>query len=103
MTLSTLLSFARPLTAESVLQSSFYAQSELPKRLAARLRALEALPFIVGTNPHIAKMLNAFRSSFQWLASYPRVGNLDENATFAAQLEALVRNHANDIPTMAKG
>src|ERR1700731_60207 len=60
VTLSTLLSFARPLTAESVLQSSFYAQSELPKRLAARLRALEALPFIVGTNPHIAKMLNAF-------------------------------------------
>jgi len=31
------------------------------------------------------------------------VKNLEENAIFAAQLEALVRDHANDIPTMAKG
>jgi 26S proteasome regulatory subunit T1 len=31
------------------------------------------------------------------------VKNLEENAVFAAQLEALVRDHANDIPTMARG
>jgi 26S proteasome regulatory subunit T1 len=91
------------LTAESVLRSSFYAQSELPKRLAARVRAFEALPFIVGTNPYIAKTLNAFRKGFLWLASYPRVKTLKENAIFVSHLEDLVQTHADDIPTMAKG
>jgi 26S proteasome regulatory subunit T1 len=31
------------------------------------------------------------------------VKNLEENAAFATQLEKLVQDHANDIPTMAKG
>jgi 26S proteasome regulatory subunit T1 len=101
--LSSLLSFGRLLTPESVLASVSYVLSELPIRLAARVRSLEALPFIVGTNPYIANALNAYRESFQWLATYPAVKNLEENEAFASQLEGLVQSHANDIPTMAKG
>jgi 26S proteasome regulatory subunit T1 len=80
-----------------------YAQAEIPRRLATRIRSLEALPFIVGTNPYIARILDGFRKSFLWSATYPQVKNLEENAGFAAQLESLVRDHADDIPTMAKG
>ncbi|KAF8892665.1 hypothetical protein BD779DRAFT_1661335 [Infundibulicybe gibba] len=103
LNLSTLLSFGRPLTPESVLSSVSYTLSEMPRRLATRVRSLEALPFIVGTNPYVAKTLNAYRDSFQWLATYPTVTNLEENAKFVEQLENLVQSHANDIPTMAKG
>jgi len=103
LTLGTLLATGRPLTAESVLTSVSYAQAEIPRRLATRIRSLEALPFIVGTNPYIARILDGFRKSFLWSATYPQVKNLEENAVFAAQLESLVRDHANDIPTMAKG
>ncbi|KAI0253911.1 hypothetical protein BJV78DRAFT_1298616 [Lactifluus subvellereus] len=103
LTLGTLLAAGRPLTAESVLTSVSYAQAEIPRRLATRIRSLEGLPFIVGTNPYIARILNGFRKSFLWSATYPQVKNLEENAVFAAQLEALVRDHANDIPTMARG
>lgn len=103
LTLGTLLATGRPLTAESVLTSVTYAQAEIPRRLATRIRSLEALPFIVGTNPYIARILDGFRKSFLWSATYPQVRNLEENAVFAAQLESLVRDHANDIPTMAKG
>jgi 26S proteasome regulatory subunit T1 len=71
--------------------------------LATRVRHLEALPFIVGTNPYVATTLNAYRESFQWLATYPRVTNLEQNEAFTAELEHLVESHANDIPTMAKG
>lgn len=67
------------------------------------MRSLESLPFIVGTNPYVAKTLNAYRESFQLLATYPHVGSLDENAKFVSMLAELVRRHANDIPTMAKG
>ncbi|KDQ33645.1 hypothetical protein PLEOSDRAFT_1061289 [Pleurotus ostreatus PC15] len=101
--LATLLSFGRPLTPESILSSVQYALSEIPRRLATRVRSLESLPFIVGTNPYVAKTLNAYRESFQLLATYPHVGSLDENAKFVSMLAELVRRHANDIPTMAKG
>ncbi|KAH9025161.1 hypothetical protein EDB85DRAFT_2075078 [Lactarius pseudohatsudake] len=103
LTLGTLLATGRPLTAESVQTSVSYAQAEIPRRLATRIRSLEGLPFIVGTNPYIARILNGFRQSFLWSATYPHVKNLEENAAFASQLEKLVRDHANDIPTMAKG
>jgi hypothetical protein len=76
---------------------------EIPRRLATRVRHLEALPFIVGTNPYVATTLNAYRESFKLLATYHPVTNLEQNETFVAELEALVQGHANDIPTMAKG
>src|SRR6266576_2544621 len=99
--LSELLSFGRPLTNESALHSVSYALAEIPRRLSTRVRALEALPFIVGTNPYIAKALNAFRDSFQTLATYPPVTTAQENVKFTELLANLVQSHANDIPTMA--
>ena len=64
---------------------------------------METLPFIVGTNPYIARALNALTKSFQWLVSCPRVKTLEENAMFVSELDDLLKNHANDIPTLAKG
>ncbi|KAJ7067732.1 atypical/PDHK/BCKDK protein kinase [Mycena belliarum] len=101
--LASLLSFGRPVTATSVLSSVNYALAEIPRRLATRVRSLESLPFIVGTNPYVASTLDAYRDSFQLLATYPPVTTLDENRHFAEQLEDLVERHVNDIPTMAKG
>ncbi|KAJ7081548.1 atypical/PDHK/BCKDK protein kinase [Mycena crocata] len=101
--LASLLSFGRPVTPSSVLSSVTYALAEIPRRLAMRVRSLESLPFIVGTNPYVANTLNAYRDSFQLLATYPAVTTLEENKKFTEQLEDLVQRHSNDIPTMAKG
>lgn len=103
LTLSKLLSYGQPLSSDSLLSSASYVLSEIPRRLARRIRALESLPFIVGTNPYVARTLEAHRNSFEWLATYPEVKTLHENDEFASQLENLVQKHANDIPTMAKG
>ncbi|KAJ7470445.1 atypical/PDHK/BCKDK protein kinase [Mycena latifolia] len=101
--LASLLSYGRPVTPTLVLASVTYALAEIPRRLAMRVRSLESLPFIVGTNPYVANTLNAYRDSFQLLATYPAVTTLEQNKRFAEQLEDLVQRHANDIPTMAKG
>ncbi|KAJ6606661.1 atypical/PDHK/BCKDK protein kinase [Mycena vulgaris] len=101
--LASLLSYGRPVTPTSVLSSVTYALAEIPRRLAMRVRSLESLPFIVGTNPYVATTLNAYRDSFQLLATYPEVTTLEQNKKFSEQLEDLVQRHANDIPTMAKG
>ncbi|KZT69062.1 26S proteasome subunit P45 [Daedalea quercina L-15889] len=103
LTLSTLLSLADPLTPESVLESVGYVLTEIPRRLARRARALEGLPFIVGMNPFIARILERYRQSFRFLSTHPAVSSLEENKRFTEQLEAVVSSHANDIPTMAKG
>jgi 26S proteasome regulatory subunit T1 len=86
-----------------VLRSVAYALPEISRRLARRVRSLESLPFIVGTNPHIHSTLNAYRESFQTLATYPPVNTPDDNVKFTETLASLVQKHANDIPTMAKG
>ncbi|KAF5358047.1 hypothetical protein D9756_001788 [Leucocoprinus leucothites] len=101
--LSQLLSFGRPVTPDSVLASVSYTLAELPRRLATRVRTLETLPFIVGTNPYISKTLNAYKDSFTWLATHDPVTSLPENEEFVEKLAGLVQHHTNDIPTMAKG
>jgi len=103
MNLSQLLSFGRPVTPDSVLASVSYTLTELPRRLASRVRSLEALPFIVGTNSYISKSLNAYRDSLTCLATHPPVTSLSQNARFVETLSSLVHKHSNDIPTMAKG
>ncbi|KAL4249575.1 Protein-serine/threonine kinase [Abortiporus biennis] len=103
LTLSTLLSFGKPLTQESLLASVNYVLSEVPRLFGQRVRSLEALPFIVGMNPFVARILAGYRRAFKIIATYPPVTSLEENARFTTQLEALVQAHANDIPTMAKG
>ncbi|TCD60317.1 hypothetical protein EIP91_010355 [Steccherinum ochraceum] len=103
LTLPKLFSFGQPLTAESILESASYVLSEAPRLFGSRVRNLEALPFIVGMNPFIARILAAHRKSFKTIAMFPPVTSLEENTRVTAQLEALVQAHANDIPTMAKG
>ncbi|KAG8783066.1 26S proteasome regulatory subunit 7 [Serendipita sp. 397] len=101
--LSTLLSFGAPLTPSSIVLSASYVLEELPRRLVQRVRSMESLPYIVGMNPFIAKSLEAYRQSFQELATAPPVVDVDSNTQFTRLLEDLVRIHANDIPILARG
>jgi 26S proteasome regulatory subunit T1 len=101
--LSNLVSFGQPLTAESVLASFNHAFEEIPRRLATRVRSLESLPFIVGMNPFISRVLEAHGSSFHRLATCTPATDLQANIQYTAELEKMVNAHANDIPQMAKG
>lgn len=63
--LAKLLSFGESLSPASVVASAEFVLTEIPKRLAHRVRALDRLPFIVGTNPFIAKIHHLYQSSFR--------------------------------------
>ena len=101
--LSTLVSFGQPATERSVLASVNYVLSEIPRRLATRVRSMESLPFIVGMNPFMSRTLDVHASSFHRIATYPKVTTLEQNEEFTAELERLVNSHVDDIPQMAKG
>ena len=64
---------------------------------------MENLPFIVGINPFMSRILDVHASSFYRLATYPKVITLEQNDKFTAELERLVNSHVDDIPQMAKG
>ncbi|KAG9018933.1 26S proteasome regulatory subunit 7 [Tulasnella sp. 427] len=101
--LRTVLSFGEQLSPDSVVASAHFTLTEIPKRLAQRVRSLDCLPFIVGTNPFIARIHELYQRSFSALASYPAPTNIEENRAFTLRLESLVDAHADDIPVLAKG
>ena len=101
--LSTLVSFGQPVTEQSVLDSVNYALAEIPRRLAIRVRSMENLPFIVGMNPFMSRMLDVHATTFHRIATYPGVTTLKQNEEFTTELERLVNSHVDDIPQMAKG
>lgn len=101
--LSTLVSFGQPATERSVLDSVNIVLSEIPRRLATRVRSMENLPFIVGMNPFMSRTLDVHASSFHRIATYPKVTTLEHNEEFTTELERLVNSHVDDIPQMAKG
>ena len=103
LTLSSFLSFGRPLTPESVLDSAQYVLSEAPRLFGWRVRNFEDLPFIVGMNPFIARIMAGYRKSFKALVMHPPVRTLEDNVNFAIQLQALIEANDNDITTMEKG
>ncbi|EJU05310.1 alpha-ketoacid dehydrogenase kinase N-terminal domain-containing protein [Dacryopinax primogenitus] len=71
--------------------------------MAARIRALESLPYIVGVNPFISRLYTIYRESLDALLREKEVTTLEENDEFVRRLQGLVESHANDIPIMAKG
>ncbi|KAG9007364.1 26S proteasome regulatory subunit 7 [Tulasnella sp. JGI-2019a] len=101
--LAQVVSFGEKLSPESVVASANFALSEIPRRLAQRVRSLDNLPFIVGTNPFIARIHKLNQDGFKMLASYPIPRSIEENWAFTRRLEDLVDAHSDDIPIMAKG
>jgi hypothetical protein len=86
-----------------ILQSARFTAGELPLRLARRVAAFRELPFIVGSNPHIQAVARLYAGSFQAIASLPRIADDADNERFTRALEAMVQDHAENIPTLARG
>ncbi|KAI9245863.1 branched-chain alpha-ketoacid dehydrogenase [Phascolomyces articulosus] len=104
VTLSQLVRFGQPpLTKESLRDCAQYARTELPVRLARRVRAFQTLPFIVGTNPYIKEIYKLYYESFESLEPYSHGRSPNDDLEYSEKLEDLVDRHADNIPTLARG
>lgn len=92
-----------PLSDESLIASAEFTRLELPHRLARRVLAHRSLPFIVGRNPYIAQVYQLYESSFATLSAVPPIQSLEDNISFSKTLDQLVADHAENVPTLAKG
>ncbi|KAJ2784170.1 hypothetical protein H4R18_001297 [Coemansia javaensis] len=104
VSLGQLLKYQRlPLSAENILDSVSYSQAELPVRLAKRVISFHRLPFIVGTNPHIAQVYNHYYEAFDRLHAFAPIADLDAEWEFTRTLERQTQLLADVIPKIAQG
>ena len=104
-------------------RTSQFLQTELPVRVAHRIKGFRKLPFIVVTNPHILKVVstitfyrkNVFNSylkmelyirSFKIITQFndgKQLKNLDEAEEFSKMLEDLLNVHGTVIDALSTG
>lgn len=99
-------SASSPPPQSQVHESALFTSRELPIRLARRVAAFRALPFIVGANPHIGRVARLYAESFEILASWRDLlekGGEGEEERFVDSLRELVERHRDNVPTLARG
>ncbi|KAJ3077859.1 hypothetical protein HDU99_000929, partial [Rhizoclosmatium hyalinum] len=89
--------------SKNLRESSLLLHSELPKRLARRVKAIQKLPFIVGVNPHIRGIYQLYLDSFDILSQLPEPRDEETEKLFTLTLKDLVHSHGDVIPRLAKG
>jgi len=88
---------------QELIESARFLQKELPCRLSRRIKEMQGLPFIVGSNPYVRTVYQLYVTSFQELAGFRPISSLEDEAAFTRLLTRLVENHKDVIPTLSKG
>ncbi|KAI0081785.1 alpha-ketoacid dehydrogenase kinase [Panus rudis PR-1116 ss-1] len=103
LTLRQLVFFGRSMNEERLIKSANYVRTELPVRIAHRLRDMQALPYVVVTQEGVAKVYELYWSAFEKFRRYPPINTLEENDAFCAFLGGLLDDHATVIPNLSLG
>jgi signal transduction histidine kinase len=106
LTLADLVKHGRPpLSADALFRSANFTLSILPSRLAQRIQALRNLPYIVATNPHVAKIHANYLHSLSTLLPWAEkeIRDLESEQAFSEVMGDLVETHADTIPVLARG
>ncbi|PFH52750.1 hypothetical protein AMATHDRAFT_73881 [Amanita thiersii Skay4041] len=103
LTLRQLVFYGRSMDEERLVKSANYVRTELPIRIAHRLRDLQSLPYIVVTQEGVAKVYELYWSAFEKLRRYPPITNLPENEAFCQFLSGILNEHAVVIPNLSLG
>jgi len=103
ITLRQLVFFGRNMQEDKLLKSANYVRTELPVRLAHRIRDFQNLPFIVGTNPHIELVYDLYWQAFERLRQIKEIKTLEENDAFCELVKDLLSDHLVVIPQLALG
>ncbi|KAF8138735.1 alpha-ketoacid dehydrogenase kinase [Boletus edulis] len=103
LTLRQLVFFGRQMDSDRLIKSANYVRTELPVRIAHRIRDLQALPYVVVTQEGVAKVYELYWSAFERFRRFPPITNLSENEAFCEFLENILDEHAPAIPSLSLG
>ncbi|GAA5797696.1 hypothetical protein HPULCUR_003088 [Helicostylum pulchrum] len=103
LTLRQLIFYERHINTERLLRSANYVRTELPIRIAHRIREFQKLPYILGTNPHIEGVYDLYWQAFERIRKIPVIQTRQENEIFCEILQESLDAHLVIIPLLAKG
>ncbi|KAL9939689.1 hypothetical protein V8E36_001506, partial [Tilletia maclaganii] len=86
-----------------IIHSAEWVRKELPIRIAHRLRDLQALPFVVMSNPNLESVYRKYFTAFESLRKLPPIRSIDDNEKFVSQLRYHLNDHLTVIPSLALG
>ncbi|KAJ5379494.1 hypothetical protein N7509_012613 [Penicillium cosmopolitanum] len=95
--------FGRTLTEPRLISSANYVRTELPTRLAHRLRDIQQLPYVIVSNPHLSPVYELYYKAFERFRVVPEICSLDDNDRFCDILRQTLKEHLVIIPNLAMG
>ncbi|KAF2402999.1 alpha-ketoacid dehydrogenase kinase [Trichodelitschia bisporula] len=95
--------FGRTLTESRLLSSANYVRTELPTRIAHRLRDMQTLPYNVVTNKHFSHVHELYYGAFERFRRVQEILTLDDNDRFCKIVKETLREHLTVIPRLAIG
>ncbi|KAE8449627.1 hypothetical protein EG329_007957 [Mollisiaceae sp. DMI_Dod_QoI] len=103
ISLRQLMVFGRSLTEARLISSANYVRTELPTRLAHRIRDMQTLPYVVVTNPHISQVYELYYKAFESLRRVREIKTLEDNEKFCQKISQTLQEHLTVIPKLAMG
>ncbi|KLJ12165.1 serine/threonine protein kinase [Blastomyces silverae] len=95
--------FGRTITESRLISSANYVRTELPTRIAHRLRDMQKLPYVVVTNPHLSLVYELYYKAFEKFRGVPEIRTLEDNDKYCDILRATLKEHLTVIPNLAMG
>lgn len=101
--LNIVLFYERHCNTERLLKSANYVRTELPIRIAHRIREFQKLPYILGTNPDIECVYDLYWQALQRIRKFPEIETRKQNEVFCDMLQESLDAHLVVIPQLAQG
>lgn len=103
ISLRQLMVFGRSLTEDRLISSANYVRTELPVRLAHRIRDMQTLPYVVVSNEHISDVYELYYQAFDSLRRVREVKTLEDNERLCQKISQTLQQHLPVIPKLAMG
>lgn len=103
LSLRQLFFFGRTLTEDRLISSADYVRTELPTRLAHRLRDMQKLPYVVVTNPNMSHVYELYYKAFENFRKLPVVRTVEDNDAMCTVISQNLKEHLTVIPRLVMG
>ncbi|KAI9651093.1 putative protein kinase [Ciborinia camelliae] len=103
ISLRQLMVFGRSLTEARLISSANYVRTELPTRLAHRIRDMQTLPYVVVTNPHMSQVYELYYKAFESFRRVREIKTLEDNDKLCKVISSTLQEHLTVIPKLAMG
>lgn len=95
--------FGRSLTESRLMSSANYVRTELPTRIAHRIRDMQRLPYVVVTNPHISDVYELYYTAFDSFRRIKEIKTSEDNDRLCKEISKMLHAHLTVIPKLAMG